>query len=681
MQLHIFARTPRTDHAVVEVDDAASSVAMLKRAVLTELRLDLAPNRVRLLREVEGARAVPLDSCDTLMNQGIREGSKVLVEVIDVQSAGPAVAPPLSFTEQCLGGEQYMVADLQHSPGITEPRPFYLTLQEHRQLLRFLCESPSDTPQMLLLVGPIKSGKSRIALEVVPRMLAALHAAAPHARRTPVPFSFAFPLNMPAEHAAQHLVEALTAFARGRGLQLNEAPGAGLKALPRVAAAVALHTHQAGGELWLLLDELGAPIVASTPSAADEFTHQLKALVGCCTPYARIVGTGSGMLSLLTAIRAARPNGFALWDAMAHMSLGRQPSAPAALAMAQGLHASYSARWPAAVAREITAERLLAVLARSAHGEVTSSRPALMAHLLSLLGDASSGEPPQALLASAQQAMLVKLQEESLQDAAVALQRMTLRQARQLRALAVEGGRLPEASDRMARFAGLLCEGSPPQLMPPYATLLRSLVTPSGRVTVHSKGEGSSGLALSPLVYDNIKAIATYAPLLRQDERAALSRLLLSVLVRNGIGIAAGPGEALRAPQSLAELQSIPAVQGLMAALNQAASEGCEEGGLRSQSYAALVKARHGGVAAQALFMKSVGVTLLLWMRHFEAHVFFPTELGQAGLTCAVVGEAVFAGRTAMVELRGGRAFVIGEHGVLQRVRPALPPIERAGAD
>ena len=589
----------------------------------------------------------------------------------------PAPPAPLAFAEALVGGEPMMVASLEGSPGVAARRPFYLTLQEHAQLLRFLKEAPTDTPQMLLLVGPAKAGKSRVALGIIPRMLAALHASAPHARRVPVPFSFTFPLGVPAERASQHLVEALLAFARARGCRLAEAPGGGLMALPRVAAAVAQHTHASGGELWILLDELGAPLVASTPSDAEEFTGQLKSLVLQCCPYARIVGTGSGMLALLAAIRDARPNGYALWDAAAHVSLGRTPrSAAAALAMAQGLHASYAAQWPLGVARVLTPERVLGALAPCArHGELTSPRPALVAYLLSLLGDARSGECGEALLARAQQVMVDKLQEESLVDTAVALQRLTLRQVRALRALAEPGGgRLPEASDRMALFARLLCEESPPQLMAPYSALLRSWVTRGGRVTVHSGSAAGGALRLSPLVHDNLKAVSTYAPLLTPAERAALSRALLHVFARNGLGVEAGgssaPGAALRAPESVAELGSVPAVQGLLAALNREAEEGGVAGAL-SPPYAALQRARQGGAAEQTLFMQGAGLSLLLWMRSAGARVFLPTELGRAGLTCAVVGAAVFAAVDAMVELRGGRAFVLGEHGVLLRLRPA----------
>ncbi len=71
-------------------------MAVLKDAVIAKLKLDIAPNRVRLLREVEDGGPVPLDSRKKLADQSIKEGSSVLVEIIapDVPpaSAGEAAA-------------------------------------------------------------------------------------------------------------------------------------------------------------------------------------------------------------------------------------------------------------------------------------------------------------------------------------------------------------------------------------------------------------------------------------------------------------------------------------------------------------------------------------------------------------------------------------------------------------
>ncbi|KAL5516673.1 hypothetical protein EMCRGX_G002070 [Ephydatia muelleri] len=84
-KLRVFARRPNDEsHAEVEVKDDAS-VAALQNAIIVNLKLDMSPNCVRLLREVEGGVPVLLDSCKKLADQGVFEGSKVVVEVTTPQ--------------------------------------------------------------------------------------------------------------------------------------------------------------------------------------------------------------------------------------------------------------------------------------------------------------------------------------------------------------------------------------------------------------------------------------------------------------------------------------------------------------------------------------------------------------------------------------------------------------------
>ena len=156
MSLHVFARR-KHNYAEVEVKDGAS-VAALQKAIIAELKYDIAPDLVRLFREVEGGgAAVLLDSCKKMSDQGIQEGSKVLVEVISPSlTAGNtpvsnALPLPVTFVEDCLGGEPMMVARLPLTSSVTAP--FYLTPLEHNELVRFLQEPPSIAPQMLMLTG------------------------------------------------------------------------------------------------------------------------------------------------------------------------------------------------------------------------------------------------------------------------------------------------------------------------------------------------------------------------------------------------------------------------------------------------------------------------------------------------------------------------------------------------
>jgi hypothetical protein len=98
--LHVFARTPGTDHADVEVAGGAS-VAVLKDAVIAKLRLAAPPHLVRLLLEAdEAGLRVPLDSCLALSLQGVAEGCRVVAEAVAAAPppplhSAPAAAPAL----------------------------------------------------------------------------------------------------------------------------------------------------------------------------------------------------------------------------------------------------------------------------------------------------------------------------------------------------------------------------------------------------------------------------------------------------------------------------------------------------------------------------------------------------------------------------------------------------------
>ena len=107
--LHVFAKTTAShdEFSKVTVGDSADA-GYLKRTVIAELKLDAAPNRVRLLREVEGGGApVPLDSRRALAEQGVLEGASVLVEVM-----APLEAPAPSAAEAAAleGGRRLLAA-------------------------------------------------------------------------------------------------------------------------------------------------------------------------------------------------------------------------------------------------------------------------------------------------------------------------------------------------------------------------------------------------------------------------------------------------------------------------------------------------------------------------------------------------------------------------------------------
>ena len=662
-QLHVFARTTASSNdefSKVEVGDGADA-GDLKDAVIAKLKLDSAPNRVRLLREVRGGGApMPLDSRRALAEQGVLVGSSVLVEVlpppppplppalpyvlvrlrgslvptkvvlapgadaddlresaiaalglravapdclrllrelegggaplplgsheilgagckvvIEVQSPLP---PPLEFTEEVLGGERTVVANLQGSPGFAAPHPFFLTPAQLQCLVHFLTRgAPFDSPSMLMVTGTIKSGKSRIVADIIPRLLALHHAQAPPAHashRRPVLFHHAFSEGMPGAAAADNWLQLLLAFAHGLGIPLERPAGVGTaQALPVVAAALAARLHDRGEKLWLLLDEVGAPIVASPAREADAFVQLFKDTLAATCTCARTVATGSGMVSLLKAFSAAAPNGFTLWGAAAHLRVGQEPPPAQALAMAQRLHAAYAETWPAAVRAYVTPQLLVGSLAHGAHRGLTSPRPALLAFLASRLSDQDSAAAPPQALRKGLADVLAKLQTESWRDAAVGLERMSLADRQGLLKLAMHG--IAPTAHPMSDIADLLsedvgglaalqgeggaaaagaeaCPAPPRRLLPPYAGLLCRWVRPDGWLCISSDGFSLVGRALQSLV-----ALQESRACLSADAVRSVSALVLEAFAERGIGVAETGQAALRPPATVAELMRV----------------------------------------------------------------------------------------------------------------------------
>ncbi len=76
--------------AEVAVDDAAS-VAHLQKAIIAELKLDVAPNRITVFRERDGeATGDALDSRKKLDTVGVSEGASLVVKVVHDAGISPA---------------------------------------------------------------------------------------------------------------------------------------------------------------------------------------------------------------------------------------------------------------------------------------------------------------------------------------------------------------------------------------------------------------------------------------------------------------------------------------------------------------------------------------------------------------------------------------------------------------
>ena len=540
---------PSRDDTVSALDVAGVSAWLRARGVPARAVAALAA------AEVDGASLLRASSAADLVSWGVAAGPASLVWAITVAArvAQSALPPPLEFQRETVGGQPMMVASLVGADGSgSAPRPFFLTLQEHADLLRAAHARAAADPLMTLLTGAVKSGKTSLLAHVLPGMIAAQYAAAAESRqRRPVILQYQFPQHLPAAPAALHLLRALAVFAQAVGVPLPVAAAtsalsegtAAIDLFPFAVRQLAHAIHDAGGELWIMIDELQAPLIASTPDDAQRFAEQLKKMVEACVGKARVVGAGSGMATLLAALRDTAPNGFIMWEVVERITLGREPPAPVALAMAERIVSAYATQWPEALASYVTPSRVVASIAHDATAGYTSPRPALVAFLASLVSAGASARP-EAALARALKSVLLKLEKESKLDCAIALTRTSAQDAKWLRDLADPGSTSAqllavrrELEERdlsgwaTVDLADQLCEEGGLRLLPPYGAWLCQLVTREGFVMVAVE---ASRLVLAPAIDKNLTFIKEYTSsgvgtshALRADTRAAISAAVL----------------------------------------------------------------------------------------------------------------------------------------------------------
>ena len=262
---------------------ADADVADLSKALVAELQLGVPSDRVVLtLADEDGAIIKVLtDAKTSLETAGVASGATVVVSVRDLPLSFPALPPPLVFDETEVGGERMMVAELPLEGG--RAVPFFLTLEQHGDVEGFISSVPSTREELLMLTATIKSGKTRLAHTVLPGMLSAAYANKARwrsTRRRPVIFTYSFPLDMNAEAAAMDLQRALAAFGRKINVpfDLDPTPADAFATLDTALLEFASRIQAGGGELWLLWDELQAPVLASTPAMAQHFIYKFKAV-------------------------------------------------------------------------------------------------------------------------------------------------------------------------------------------------------------------------------------------------------------------------------------------------------------------------------------------------------------------------------------------------------------------
>lgn len=393
-------------------------------------------------------------------------------------------------------------------------------------------------------------------------------------------------------------------------------------------------------------------------------------VVGKCSPYARTVVTGSGLVSLLNSVRTSRVNGFALWDAVSYLPLGREPSDAAAKHMATELMKKYATSWPESARLAITVDKLLTEDVKSSDLDpsgLTSWRPALIAYALGCMGDASSGTP-ELVRSDAVDAIVNKLEAESVRDTLSAITALDYGERRILLAVAlgqytlarlqvIRHGRGDERfaegavaqPGKLAALIGCLrdvcSKGSDVvRLQPPYSSLLRSWIRPDGAVAVRLHGDK---IDLDHATRKNLVFLAEAPQRRALAEKTGLmrevSRALFASLASHGIGITSSAGSVM-SPATAAEFDSVPALRALknMLSANFASGFGAEPS--LSKALRRAAEAEDASWRSTASFEEVIGMQLLFAFRHFEAHVWSkPSQLVRNGLSAAVVSDAVHA--------------------------------------
>ena len=379
-------------------------------------------------------------------------------------------------------------------------------------------------------------------------------------------------------------------------------------------------------------------------------------LIKNCSPFGRIFVTGSGLAALLEAIRRTPPNGFALWDSGVRLSLGRELSPTAALGMAELIVAARSTKWAEPARAVITASLLVASLASLGDAPLFSPRPALVAYVADLVGDAPDGDPDE-ILAEALRDAAAKLVQESSHDVARLVLTMDPRSRMTLRKLANHQlswakqlpGNLRDILEaifpskiNVGRLVASLCESDwPLRLQPPYGHLVRSWIDTDGRISFEVEGDH---LVLLPWVQATLTFISDRAAWIPLAAQKAASVAVLNAMVHHGLGIRASGG-ALRAPRTPGEMRAIPAIAAVAAALDIAELDKSHK---RSPHVLMLDRCQ-----------ANLGWWLIKALRHLGAHVYFDTPyILRNGLTAATATAMTRAAADAIVAASGGKIVV-----------------------
>ncbi len=507
------------------------------------------------------------------------------------------------------------------------------------------CFGDGPFSNVLLLIGPVKSGKSTLLTKTLPCILLSL-AAKNKDTRAPVFFYFSPPIgNLLPEVYMEKLRCSVVDFARLYGLNLEHSPNA-VDAVEALSANLISKNRQ----LVILLDEIQGPVVAECRGnleAATKFASLFKYLASAVGP-GRLILTGSGMISTLLAMVGIASNGTDFFASAAKVHLGQPwPNGVSTQQLVLNAAKQMSSEWS-----EKTVLKLIAGIEKSPL--LAGCNPPLFPRLplilmaLSLLTDDSEED-----IAMAVKDAKLKVSTESCKDLTTVISFLyTQEKAQQLllpfaklayreiswdKLTAQEraANKLTETdlvvlSDKVAK--GLVYQGPDgPRLLPPYSQMLAEELQPDGAL-----GAGSYLMYKDEINSDLLIAFEDQLQLHKKNDRIARKEIsveLMKLLAYFGHGII-DENETVRPPRSPEEAFSMKlfhnTATAFRAAINSIQSMGSPNHILLETFEAYLSDNSRETDEAKHAFYQTIGLDYLVLMRHFSVHMKMrPVEFGK----------------------------------------------------
>lgn len=539
-------------------------------------------------------------------------------------TAPEVLPPPIQIKQTRFDQEEFSEVELPSG------LPYFTSSASIAQVETFLTSPLVDVPHHLLIVGPIKSGKTTFIRHIVPalafrnyrRHAQAMPDAASTPPRLPVFFHHTFSSG---QDYLDHFSVKIRTFAREMGISL---PRASDSMMEEDLLLLGNAIHTSGKELWVMLDEVQNPIINSTKPS--NFIEALKGSIGALHGKAKFVITGSGMMTALTSLSRHPPNGFMLASSFTSVVLGATPSAAAAEAMAGSL---ILARRRLGKREHSASEVVSALRANLTNAWLLSPRPALIAYILDL------ADVNVITIEEAVSSALGKLDMENTRDVITSLTSMRLAHRVVLYKMALGTATEIEVAgiDPGSLLRKGLCEQTTSgaiRMLPPSSRMFAAVLGPDGMINakaveaVSLRGLMTLDYQEKALILGDIGRVKLSSAVMSEVSQATMNAFLV-----NNIGFRE-PNGTLRCPGTLDEVSSIPAIMTLLKSQDN----------IPHNAYETFLHHQQTPTTPQSKrYLRRVGFHLSRVVRHPFAHVTDKTDFVQVGLDTSAFATVIDA--------------------------------------